>query len=132
MPPGEGASINMMQNTFCSGPLDVIREGILNLWDPAEFTAVINCLAFGREGALETGIVSAFPNDGTPGTRFVVSCREDTLLVTTSAQPARQFNITAREFQACAECVDGPNVLNICPEARRECLHCAYRCSSNI
>ena len=130
MPPtGEGAGAEMA-TTFCSGSIESIRAGIMDIFldGAVEVTPVINCLAFGMEGALETAVVSAFPINGTPGTRFIVTCREDTITVTTSALPARQFNITARDFQACAECVDGNNILDICPENRRESVHTLLAC----
>ena len=123
MPPGEGAIGVEMPVAFCSSSLENIQNGLLDIFRDGtpEVNPIINCLAFGMEGALETAIVSAFPIDGTPGTRFIVTCREDTITVVTSAQPARQFNITARDFQACAECdPNGVNILDICPENRSE------------
>ena len=105
---------------FCASSQEVLRGEILRQWNPGEATVYINCLAFGREGALETGIVSVFPNDGTPGVRFTLTCREDILLIAQSTQPARRFNLTAQTYQACSECIDVSAVADICPLDRRE------------
>ena len=120
-PAGEGTGM-MVRTPFCASSLDMIKAEISRQWNPGEVTVYFNCLAFGRERALESGIVSIFPNDGvTPGTRFTLTCREDILLIAESNQPARRFNLTAQTYQACAECIDASAVNDICPLDRRKC-----------
>ena len=91
---------------FCASSVDVIRAEIVALWDPAKVEVYVNCLAFDAERKLETGIVSAMPRDGTPGTRYTLNCQSNALLAMQSNQSATRFNITQEASTTCLECRD--------------------------
>lgn len=109
-----GETIALEVPVFCESSLEVLRAEIVSLWEPAAVDVFINCLAFGAEGRLETGIVSAMPRDGTPGTRYMLSCQNNAILAVQSTQPARRFNLTQQEFTACVECRDVAVAGDIC------------------
>ena len=115
-PAGEGAALEAP--VFCESSLEVLQTEIVALWDPMDVSVYINCLSFGTERRLETGIVSAFPRAGGAGTRYVVSCQNNALVAIASAQPARPFNITRQPYTACVECVDAAVMADICPERK--------------
>lgn len=106
--------------SFCASSLDVIMAEIKTLWDPLQFNITINCLAFGRERMLETGIVSVFNTDGTPSARYVLRCRGNALIATQSPQPVSRRDIRNRNYRACVECEDATNPADICPS--RKCF----------
>ena len=110
VPAGEAVGLEVPM--FCESSLDVIRAGIIASWPAAD--VYINCLAFGAERSLETAIVSAMPRDGTAGTRYVLTCQSNALLVMQSTQPPRRFNLTQQEFTACVECRDVAVAADIC------------------
>jgi hypothetical protein len=104
--------------SFCQSSLDIIMTEIMVLWDPRQFNVTINCLAFGRERMLETGIVSVFNLDGTPSARYVLRCQGNALTATQSPQPTSRRNIMSRDYRACVECQDATNSADICPERK--------------
>ena len=106
--------------SFCQSSLDIIMAEIKQLWDPRMFNITINCLAFGRERMLETGIVSVFNLDGTPSARYVLQCQGNALTATQSPQPVSRRDIMNRNYRACVECQDATNPADICPE--RKCF----------
>ena len=105
--------------SFCASSLDIIMAEINALWDRTQFNITINCLAFGRERMLETGIVSVFNIDGTPSARYVLRCQGNALTATQSPQPVSRRSIMNRDYRACVECEDATNPADICPN--REC-----------
>lgn len=110
-----GALVVAETPVFCSASLQVLRAEIMALWEPMDVVVYINCLAFGQERTLESGIVSAFPADGTPGTRYTISCQNNAITVRESTQPATRFNLTAQAYTACTECADVAAAADICP-----------------
>ena len=113
--------------SFCASSLDIIRAEINNLWDPRLFNITINCLAFGRERMLETGIVSVFNVDGTPSARYVLQCQGNALIATQSPQPVSRRDINSRGYRACVECEDATNPADICPNRKYILLIISHR-----
>lgn len=111
VPAGEAVGFDRVP-MFCQSSLEVIRAGIVASWPAAD--VYINCLAFGAERNLETAIVSALPLDGTPGTRYVLTCQSNALLVMQSTLAPRRFNLTEQEFTACVQCRDVTAAADIC------------------
>lgn len=116
LPVEETATTNIP--SFCSSSLDIIMAEVNTLWDPTQFNMTINCLAFGRERMLETGIVSVFNLDGTPSARYVLRCQGNALIASQSPQPVSRRNIMNRPYRACVECEDATNPADICPNRK--------------
>lgn len=122
---------------FCEGSVAVIRAEILALWDSTELDVFINCLAFNGDRRLENGIVSAMPRDGAPGTRYMLSCRNNALVAMQSNQPAIRFNLTEQAYTACVNCRDLETANDICNEnSKFQATSCfntlLYLCSYHV
>ena len=126
-----GETVALEAPAFCEGSVAVLRDEIMALWNPTEFDVFINCLAFNERRRLETGIVSAMPRDGTPGTRYVLNCRNNALLAMQSNQSAIQFNLTQQDITVCEKCQDAAATANICVNRKfYASVLCYYTCYS--
>ena len=108
---------------FCSSSVEVLSEEILRVLEYREYDVYINCLAFGEERQLESGVVSRFPQAGDINrteARFVLACENNALLIKSSEQPAIRLNLTAEPHHTCVHCTDAANEADVCPANERK------------
>lgn len=88
---------------FCNSSTEVLIEELLTLF--SEYNTTINCLAFGPERNLESGVMSVFQTNGTPVGRYNLSCQSNALTARElNGQNASRMDIRDKEYHACVEC----------------------------
>ena len=126
MPPAPAGEMEITSDTpsFCASSLDVIMAEIRALWAEDRLNVTINCLAFGRERMLESGIVSTVRPGGRLLTRYTLRCRGNALTATQSAQQPLPTDIVDLPYRACVECEDVAVAADICQRRKSTCFVC--------
>lgn len=109
---------------FCTSSTKVLLEEILELFDSHDYNITINCLAFGQERNLESGVISVFRLDGTTSGRYSLACQRSSLKAQELlGQNASRLDIRDEEHHACLECRPTEAPEEICHDRKSVLLY---------